>query len=120
MSFANSSSLTMSGESSRRKGHDFERDLVRWFKSHGIDAERGYQYRGGGAEQADVILDGLPWYVEAKRRAKSAVYKYIEKAQRDCDADGRGFTPVVFLKADRKPILAVMFAADWLSEVFNK
>lgn len=110
----------MSGRSSRRKGAEFERSLVRWFKRHGIKAERGYQSRGGGAEQADVILDGLPWHIEAKRPAKSAVYKYIEQAQRDCDTDGRGFTPIVFLKADRKPVLAIMFADDWLSEVFNK
>lgn len=111
----------MSGKSSRRKGHDFERELVRWFKSHGIEAERGYQSRGGGGEQADVILPDWPgWHIEAKRPAKSAVYKHIEQAQRDCDADGRGFAPVVLLKADRKPVLAIVFADDWLSEVFNK
>lgn len=110
----------MSGRSSRRKGHDFERDLVRWFKSRGIDAERGYQSRGGGAEQADVILDGLPWHIEAKRPAKSAVYKYMEQAEHDRCLNNLGFTPVVFLKADRKPVLAIMFAGDWIEEVFNK
>lgn len=110
----------MSGRKSRTKGRRFEQELVRWFKSHGVEARRGYQSRGGGAEQADVVLPGLPWHIEAKRRARSAVYSYMEQAHEDCWKSGSGFTPVVILKSDRKPPLVIMWARDWLEEVFNK
>lgn len=111
----------MSGKSSRRKGHDFERELVRWFKRNGIEAKRGYQSRGGGAEQADVILPDWFWHVEAKRVARSSIYSYIEQAIRDIETSHEEpGIPVVLMKADRKPVLAIMLADNWLEEVFNK
>lgn len=103
------------GGSSRQKGHGFERELVTWFKSHGIEARRGYQSRGGGAEQADVILPGLPYHVEAKRPAKCAVYAYMEQAERD--SKDSGLTPVVLLRANGKQALVLMRANDWINYV---
>lgn len=111
----------MSGSKSRTKGRRFEQWLVNWFKSHGIEARRGYQSRGGGAEQADVILTDWFWHVEAKRVARSSIYSYMEQAERDSKTSHEEpGTPVVLLKADRKPVLAIMLADDWLEEVFNE
>lgn len=108
------------GAKSRRKGRRFEQELVRWFKAWRVEAKRGYQSRGGGAEQADVILPGLPYHIEAKRMEKSAVYKHIEQAYEDCWRSAAGGIPVVLLKADRKPALAIMYARDWLSKAVLK
>lgn len=106
----------MSGKSSRTKGHSFERAVAKWFRDRGIPAKRGWQSRGGGKEEADVIIDA-PYHVECKAMARSAVYSHIDQAARDCP---EGKTPVVIMKADRRPWLAIMNAEDWFNEVFNK
>ena len=53
----------------RRKGHDFEREVVNVAKSHGFEAERGLQYRGG-EEAPDVSVETLhgPLWIECKVR----------------------------------------------------
>lgn len=107
----------MSGGKSRTKGHNFERAVARWFREHGIPAKRGWQSRGGGKEEADVMID-LPYHIEAKALARSAVYKYMEQAVMDSGKGGiNGDVPVVILKADRKPWLAIMLAEDWIENV---
>lgn len=89
----------MSGRASRTKGHDFERAVARWFRQRGIPAKRGWQARGGGKEEADVMIEA-PYHIECKALARSAVYGHMDQAIRDCPA---GRVPVVIMKADRKP-----------------
>lgn len=116
----------MSGKKSRNKGRAFEQELCRWFKSYGIGAKRGFQTRDGGSEQADVILAPLRLahlHIEAKRPAKCSIYKYMEQAIEDIHQSeivAGCKTPVVLLRADRKPALAVMLAEDWIEEVCIK
>jgi hypothetical protein len=51
---------------SKRKGSQFETDLVKYFRVHGFDAER--LPRTGAKDEGDVLLrlNGLPFVVEAK------------------------------------------------------
>ncbi|TPV96208.1 MAG: hypothetical protein B7733_05730 [Myxococcales bacterium FL481] len=57
------SAASKRGRSSRRRGHDFEREIARKYRSAGFEARRGIQSRDGD-EAADV--EGTPWWVETK------------------------------------------------------
>lgn len=55
--------------SSKRKGNNFERELVRLAQSHGLEAERAYASNGkalGQSEECDLMI--YAWTVQAKKR----------------------------------------------------
>ncbi|MBK8909082.1 MAG: hypothetical protein IPM60_14675 [Rhodospirillales bacterium] len=93
----------------RNKGAAFEREVCRLLSEHfGEPVCRCLdQSRDGGA---DIHVRG--WSIEAKRRARVAgLYDWLAQAG-DGAADFE--TPVVVLRADRKPALVVMALDDWL------
>lgn len=94
---------------SRRKGHNFEREVAVLFREHGFAARRGLQYRDG-SECPDVITD-LYW-VECKRGRKPNIRAAVEQAT---IANNGQKTPVIIVKDDNQPPIAVMLLDDWFS-----
>lgn len=96
------SSRAQGGRASREKGKRGERELVAAFRALYPDAKRGLQSRGG-AEVADV--DGLPVWLESKRRAKvaGALSIHYRTAQ---ESDGR--PPVTVVREDGKQAVALV------------
>jgi hypothetical protein len=94
------------GKSQRTKGHNWERELAKRFREAmpGCDARRGLsQARGGGAEEADVVI---PWFhIEAKVGKKPPVRAALEQAKADCAAEK---TPIAVIKEDRKEPFVVL------------
>jgi hypothetical protein len=95
---------------SRRKGHDFEREMVCRFRAAvpQADVRRGLQFRDG-AEAPDV--DCPPWHVECKRGKQPNVRAALEQARRDAKP---GRIPVAVIKDDRRPAMVVMGLEDFL------
>ena len=59
----------MTGKSPKRKGSNFERELVNEAKERGLNAERAYASNGralGEAEEVDLMVNGCR--IQAKRR----------------------------------------------------
>ena len=63
---------------SKRKGNEFEREIVNSARARGLIAERAYASNGralGESEAVDVVVNGLR--IQAKRRAKLPKYLQI-------------------------------------------
>ncbi len=83
---------------SRRKGHNYEREMCRWYRAEGYEVERGIQTRRGGEEAADVSgVSGL--HIECKRVARSGITTYCKQAAKDCPD---GWRWVLHQKTDRE------------------
>jgi hypothetical protein len=102
----------MSGASSRRKGHDFERELVHLFREAmpGADERRGLQCRG--EEVADV--DCPVFWPEAKRGSKPNVRAALAQAQ---EAAPKGRIPIAVIRDDRAPAFVALLLDDFLDLV---
>jgi len=102
----------MSGKASRRKGHDYEREVAKLYRQHGfIDAKRGYQNRSG-ADEPDV--KGLPFWVECKHYGKPpSAWTAIEQAETAIDEGDGGQMPVAHLKHTRCGSLVAIREAEW-------
>lgn len=100
----------MSGAHSRRKGAEWERELVHRFRGAMPDAEvkRGLQYRSG-EEAPDV--DVPCFFVEAKHHHRTNVRAALEQAT---TASPKGRWPIAVCKDDRKPPLVAMDLDDFL------
>jgi hypothetical protein len=101
----------MNGRGARRKGHDFEREMVRTFAEVFGEGKvrRGLQYRDG-AEAADVCTPIFA--VECKRGARTnprAALAQVVQAN-----EGKGFVPVAVCKDDREDPFVVMRLDDLL------
>lgn len=92
------------GKLSRRKGAEFEREVVRAFKSAGFKAERRAGLQANPLlDQGDVFVDNLG-RIECKRRASS--FKTLYEWMKDAEA--------VVIRTDHKPALIVFELNDWL------
>ena len=89
----------MSGASSRRKGHDYERALARWLREQGVRAETSRAQMGGLQIGTDLITD-LPVCVEAKAHARHDLAGWLTQAI----ADAHGDKAAVFVKRPNRPI----------------
>lgn len=89
----------MSGTASKRKGSQFERDLVRELRARGWDAERAY-----GAGRPDDVGDiaGLPVVVEAKACKRFDLAGWCDEAEVEAENAGVEIG-VVIAKAPRRP-----------------
>jgi hypothetical protein len=101
----------MSGNRSRRKGAQFERELVKLFREAmpGATVHRGAQFRGG-AEAADVVCPRF--WVEAKRGKKPNVRAALRQAASDA-TEGR--IPIAVIRDDREQAFAVLSLAHLLN-----
>lgn len=108
---------------SRRKGHQYERDTAAWYRSLGYEARRGWQCRKGD-DDPDVIVDGLPYWVECKRYASLGLVQRAWKQATEATAAQQlwrilGESPttvdcaVLHVKADRGDDLVVISRETW-------
>ena len=87
---------------SRRKGHDFERLVVKELRFLYPGARRGLQSRG--EEVPDV--DGTPWWIECKKGTARYVNERRAYKQACENTDGR--PPVAICRVDGGPITITM------------
>ncbi len=89
----------MSGASSRRRGHDYERHLAAWLRQQGVQAVTSRELNGGRQEGSDIICD-LPVAVEAKNHKTLDLAGWLGQAMQDA-----GDAPAaVFIKRRSKPV----------------
>lgn len=100
----------MGGRHSRRKGADFERELVRIFREVMPNAavRRGLQARSGD-EVADVDLPCF--WLEAKRHQRTNIKAALRQAM---ETAPKGRWPIAVCKDDRQPAVVTMQLADFL------
>lgn len=99
-----------SGAGSRRKGHQFERDVANMFRDHfGDEVKRGWQAARGDAEP-DVVVPGL--WIECKRGKRTNVKAALRQAIED--SDGRGM-PVAICKDDQEEATATLRLEDFVA-----
>ncbi len=101
----------MGGASSRRKGHQFERDVANMLREvmPGAEIKRGLQSRGGGAEEADVVC---PYFhVECKKGPKPNPRAALKQAIDDAKP---GMVPIGVIGDDRKDPFVVIRLDDFL------
>lgn len=101
----------MSGKSSRRKGHNYERELVHRFREvmPGAEIKRGIQYRSG-QEVPDV--DCPIFWPELKRGKKPNPRAALKQA---IEAAPKGKIPIAIIRDDR----AEAFVAVRLEDFFD-
>jgi hypothetical protein len=93
------------GRMSRQKGKRGEREAAAELGAIlGVDARRGVQYQGG-PDSPDVVLDGVPIHVEAKRTERLSLWAAIEQAKADAPA---GKVPMVWHKANRRGSVVIV------------
>lgn len=85
------------GKRSRTKGAAFERAVAAMLRLVGLDAQRGFQARGGGREEPDVVVS-LPLHIECKTGAAPNVWAAWRQANDDADA---GAVPVIVMHRDQ-------------------
>lgn len=94
--------LSERGKRSRRRGHQFERDMARRLKTVFPNARRGWQFRGG-VEAPDII--GTPFWVECKRYKSftaGMLKKWFLRTVDDATRGGSNLPVVLIAKEDRK------------------
>lgn len=95
---------------SKQKGKRGELEFARLMRSHGIDARRGVQYKGG-EDSPDVV--GVPFlHCEVKRVEKLNIYDAIAQAVRD---SGTEELPVVFHRKNNCEWLTTMRTEDFMT-----
>jgi Holliday junction resolvase len=100
------------GAKSRNKGKVGEREVAELLRQHGIPARRGVQFQGG-ADSPDVV--GLAgFHLEVKRTEAFRLYAAMEQAKSDRKP---GDIPAVFHRANQRPWVVVLDAADFLTLV---
>ena len=92
---------------SRAKGKRVELGAAEALRSIGLDARRSAQYQGVGSD-GDLIVEPSELHVEVKARQRISVYAWHDQARRDA----RGKTPILLMRADRRPFLAVVMLDD--------
>jgi len=96
------------GRMSRQKGKRGEREAAAELGAIlGVDARRGVQYQGG-PDSPDVVLDGVPIHVEAKRTERLSLWAAVEQAKADAPA---GAVPIVWHKANRRGSVIIVETA---------
>ena len=104
----------------RTKGQSFEREICAVLQDElGIVVKRNLSQTRGGKDEGSDITVGR-WSIECKRRAKIALYEWLDQAIRDAPM---GTTPVVVARADgRRAVVVMDFEAfiplmrEWLND----
>lgn len=100
------------GRSSREKGKRGERDCRDELAAllglvPGEAVRRGCQFKGG-PDSPDVVIDGVPIHVEAKRVERLALWPAVEQARADAPT---GVVPIVWHKCNRRPSVVIVETA---------
>jgi hypothetical protein len=101
----------MSGASSRRKGHDFERSMAKKFRAAmpGATVRRGLQQSRDGAEVADV--DCPVYWVECKKGKQPNIRGALRQAEA---AAPKGLIPIAVVGDDRQEPTVTLRLSDFL------
>ena len=83
------------GARSRRKGHDYERELARRFTEAGLPAVRNLEEVRSGNSGDLLFTNGDPLCVQAKVGARPSVWNAVKEAEA---AAGPGIHPVAIVK----------------------
>ncbi len=96
----------MGGKASRTKGHDFERKVAKELRElTGLSFKRGFQTRGGGAEQADVFCHGQPFHFECKKGKGPPMKAALIQAEDDAE---EGDIPIAVVAFDREEPIVLL------------
>ena len=106
----------MSGKSSRRRGHQFERDVAEWLRSKGVRAHTARELSGGMQLGSDLITD-LPTTIECKNAAKWDVAGWLRQARNDAKGDPASLWIKKRGSGDPGASYVVMQADDFLALV---
>jgi Holliday junction resolvase len=98
---------------SRDKGKRGEREVAAIIRSHGFEARRGQQHRGG-PDSPDVIHDIPDLYIEVKFREQLNIYTALDKAS---DEALLSQDVVVFHRRNRTGWIVSMDADDFLQMI---
>ena len=103
----------MNGRSSRRKGHNFEREVANLFKEimPGQNIRRGFQMRDG-SEAPDVIMP--IFWPECKRGKKPNIRAALKQSANDAK---KGYIPIAIVKDDREAATVTILLEDFLGIV---
>jgi|15BtaG_2_1085339.scaffolds.fasta_scaffold13334_2 hypothetical protein len=103
----------MGGRASRNKGHNFERSVAKDFRGIFGEGKRGFQTRGGTAEEPDVITPHFS--IECKAHKVAPIRSALRQATVSAETDGK--VPLAILKDDRKRPFITMYYDDFLDLV---
>jgi hypothetical protein len=95
------------------KGKNFEREVAKAFRalfSEPEQVKRGFQSRGGGREEADVVMP--IFHPECKVGAAPNIRAAY--AQATADSEGKGKIPIVVSKRDGEKPLVTISLDDFL------
>jgi hypothetical protein len=97
------------GRMSRQKGKRGERECAAELAeqlnmTYGVDVRRGVQHQGGPGSP-DVVLEGVPIHVEAKRTERLSLWPALEQAKADAPA---GTVPMVWHKPNRRDSVVIV------------
>lgn len=99
---------------SKQKGKRAELEVAALLRSHGYDAKRGVQYKGG-QDSPDVLgLDGV--HIEVKHVERLNIHEAMAQA----DRDSGGNVPIVVHRRNRTPWLVTMHIEDFLRLYENR
>lgn len=104
------------GLTSRRKGAAAEREVAAILRTHGFDARRGTQTRGG-TEEPDVVTSLPGYHLEVKRTEKLSIWAAIAQAERDLDPADDVTVPVVVFRRNRSRWMVALPFEDFLALV---
>jgi hypothetical protein len=99
----------MSGLRSRRKGHNFEREIAKRLRSIFPEAKRHLEYQGQEAAGYDLDNTGM-LRIQCKRNKQYAPITKIEEVKEDG-------VPVLITKGDGKREVVCMYLDDWIDLV---
>jgi hypothetical protein len=96
------------GRMSKSKGKRGERECAAELAAVlGVTARRGVQYQGS-TDSPDVIVEGLPVHVEAKRVERLALWPAIDQAV----ADAGEKVPMVWHRCNRRESVVIVRTCD--------
>lgn len=102
------------GARSRSKGQRGEREVAALLRARGIAAKRGYQSRGGGSEEPDVVCDLPNHRLEVKRQERLNIWAAFAQADDDCGPADDETVPAVVFRRNRSPWMVCLRFADYL------
>jgi hypothetical protein len=102
------------GALSRAKGQRGEREVAAFLRARGIAAQRGFQSRGGGAEEADVVCELPRHHLEVKRSERLNIWAAFQQADDDCHPSDDHTVPAVVFRRNRSPWMVCLRFSDYL------
>lgn len=94
----------MSGKTSRRKGHNFEREVAIMLRQYFPDAKRQLEYQEGLGY--DIANTG-EFSIQCKKGTSFKIEKALKQAER------KGFIATAITKRDREEIVVSMYWKDF-------